>query len=156
VLTPRERTRDEWAEAIREAYAAIRGAFGDTLERAIALGGLFGEAKSSGIIDHGDWEGFVDEDCGVSPRTARDYMRLSDRLSYMTPEERRLAAEMGMKQVLKELAGEEEVARLAKGADLEPEWDASQTARRHQAEMGQTVIANMHRDHALQKWKLAT
>jgi len=66
----------ELAEHIRAAHASVRNALKSAVEHAMATGDLLIEAKAQ-LDHHGQWTPWLRENCEMSERTARLYMRLA-------------------------------------------------------------------------------
>lgn len=65
------------ASEIKSAHAECIAGVRTSLELAVKIGGLLIDAKR--IVDHGDWEDWVERKCGFSRQTARRYMQVSKR-----------------------------------------------------------------------------
>ena len=52
------------------------------------------------------WEEFIEDDCGLNPNTARDYMRAARNLGEMAEEERSALIGLGLEAAIINLAGE--------------------------------------------------
>jgi Protein of unknown function (DUF3102) len=75
-LTEIEQSLAKLAEEINQEHQAFRGAFKATFRSALRAGDLLNEAKAQ--AGHGDWTGWVEENCEFSMRTAQVYMRLAN------------------------------------------------------------------------------
>jgi hypothetical protein len=65
---------DNLVVAIQAEHEAASQAARSALEHAINCGRLLAQARAS--IPHGGWETFVENTCGIAPRTGRLYLRL--------------------------------------------------------------------------------
>ena len=65
---------DRLAVAIRDEHAAASSAARAAVSHALEAGRLLDEARAT--IPHGGWESYVQDTCGMAPRTARLYLRL--------------------------------------------------------------------------------
>lgn len=61
------------AERIREEYQACFKSIRQGVEHALKVGELLVQAKE--LVKHGDWEQWVEANCGFTTRTARRYTR---------------------------------------------------------------------------------
>jgi hypothetical protein len=64
------------ADQIKAAYAAIGEACKDVVNRAIVMGDLLNQAKQR--VGHGNWAGWLQDNCSLSERTAQRYMNIAD------------------------------------------------------------------------------
>jgi len=65
---------EDLAALIRREHEAASTAARSALEHALEAGRLLARAREG--IEHGGWETFVRDRCGIAPRTARLYLRL--------------------------------------------------------------------------------
>jgi Protein of unknown function (DUF3102) len=89
------------AARIQVEHQAVAASLKRSIERAIAAGELLIEAKEQ--IPHGDWLPWLQEHCGVTPRSAQGYIRLArnrDKIELM----RNGCAFLGVKEALNCLA----------------------------------------------------
>ena len=70
-----EKSLGKLAEEINQEHQAFRRAFKATYRSALRAGDLLNEAKEQ--AGHGNWAGWVADNCAFSMRTAQVYMRLA-------------------------------------------------------------------------------
>jgi hypothetical protein len=87
------------AGRISTEHAAVVASGWNAVTRAIAAGGMLNEAKER--VGHGGFERFCREECGISPRTARDYMALTEGRETIETANRQRAAEMSIRAALR-------------------------------------------------------
>ena len=90
---------------IKLKYEVHLLSFRQTLEAAIAIGGLLLRAKEQ--VKHGDWNDWVETNCDFSTRTASGYMRMyrnRDQIPVSDPPLRQSTADLTIDACLKQLA----------------------------------------------------
>lgn len=91
---------EQLTDAIRKEHDAASSAASKALHHALEAGRLLDEAKQQ--VQHGSWESYVRDLCGIAPRTASLYLRLHrnrDRLP-----NRQRVADLSVRQAAKLLA----------------------------------------------------
>lgn len=91
------------AAQIRAEHNQISTAMQAGFEHAFKAGQLLREAKET--IAHGDWLGWISQECGLSARTAQAYMRIAREYPKLDPSKAQRVALLSLRNALRELAG---------------------------------------------------
>jgi hypothetical protein len=105
IATPPAPTLEERATAIRTAHVDVAAAILTAVERALDAGLQLSAAKAE--VRHGGFETYVAR-CGISMRTAQNYMRLArheDHIRELLAEKAQGNAYLTMPDALKHVAG---------------------------------------------------
>lgn len=97
MITTKALTLDDLAEAIRREHDACEDAMRTPLAHALEVGRLLKKAKEK--VSHGEWGGWIKDNCGFSHRSASGYMRLAEKLPNRQP-----VANLGVREALEALA----------------------------------------------------
>ncbi|MDQ0084553.1 hypothetical protein J2W35_004922 [Variovorax boronicumulans] len=89
---------DKINEAITAAESNARTAMG----HAIFAGNLLNTAKT--MVDHGEWQAWLEAHVVVAPRTAQAYMRLARKLQELPPEEAQRVADLPLREAVRAIA----------------------------------------------------
>ena len=81
--------------AVADAERQARGA----MAAALRAGHLLNRAKD--LVEHGQWEAWVQANCKVAPRTARAYMRLAAKLPLLPADEQRRVADLPVREAVR-------------------------------------------------------
>lgn len=89
----------ELAERINMRVQAAEDRAKKAVEYAIEAGQLLIEAKS--LVQHGQWEQWLTDNCRVAPRTAQAYMRLAKRVPLLPDAEAQHVADLPLREAIK-------------------------------------------------------
>jgi len=87
---------DEITRTIRIEHAEFELSLRNSMERAIHIGKLLGEAKE--LVKHGEWGKWIEDNCRFGERTAQNFMRLHSK--YPEIPKAQLVADLNYKEAL--------------------------------------------------------
>jgi hypothetical protein len=92
---------DELAARVKTAHSAVRKAANDIVQQAIAAGLALTEARAR--HEHGDWLPWLKDNCGLSERTAYNYMLIASNRTKFA-----IDANLGLNEILRQIKGSNE------------------------------------------------
>lgn len=90
------------AQAINEKVAEAENKARGAMQCALEAGALLVKAKEQ--VPHGQWEGWLADNCAVAPRTARSYMKLATAFPALPEAERQRVADLPLREAVKAIA----------------------------------------------------
>ena len=91
------------AAAVRAGVAAMGCAMNDVFRHAFEVGHALIEAR--GLVGHGRWQNWVLTECGLSLRSASDYVRLARHEEFLKAEIGSSAADLSLRGALRAIGG---------------------------------------------------
>lgn len=95
-------TLPELAQSINRAQSRIESLLTDAVENAVTAGNALICAKA--LVLHGEWQKWISDNCQISDRTARAYMRLARELPKLSHAKRQSVAVLPLRDVFAEMA----------------------------------------------------
>jgi len=89
---------DDLARQINVATTAAEASARAAVEHALVAGRLLIEAKA--LLQHGQWEAWLQQHCAVAPRTARAYMQLCNKVPTLPEPERQRVASLPLREAI--------------------------------------------------------
>jgi len=109
-------TLPELARTINRAQQNVDSLLTEALGHALEAGNALIHAKA--LVDHGQWQNWLEGNCVVSDRTARSYMRLARELPKLSSEERQRVAVLPLREAITALA----TPRSDSSADIDGQY----------------------------------
>ena len=85
-------------ETAREAERHARGA----TENALIVGAMLIEVKK--LVNHGEWDNWILQNCEIAPRTVQAYMRLAKALPQLEAQEAQRVADLPVREAIRAIA----------------------------------------------------